>query len=475
MTDENIKSVDNSSEETFLDPATMDIQWHEYSEKFEDLLNDGLDSELIELVTDISPGDLSEIVRPLSVDDTVKLISLLPRELASDVLAEIDKRSASAFVTLLDVEEIADIVEEMPSDEATDFLGELEDEKAREILAAMEPEERQEVTELLKYEPDSAGGLMAKEFLAVTETADCLTAVNALKELDPVDLDEIHYIYTIDEAGKLLGRIRLVEMLMKPWSTPVAEAMERDPHCVEADLDQEMVAQFVKTHDLVTLPVVDHNGVLLGVISADDVLDVIEEEATEDYSRLAGTSVDELGETSPLRIARSRLPWLLAALVGQVGCVFMMKSFEAGLAATVALTFFIPAIMAMGGNTGIQTSSVVVRGLATGEVDVFHIGKYLLRELGTALITGGVIALCMYFVALFIVGNSQLALVLTISMLSVVIFAALVGTSIPLILHRIGIDPAIATGPFITTSNDIAAILIYLTMASMLLSEGVGT
>ncbi len=343
-----------------------------------------------------------------------------------------------------------------------------------EILAAMEPEERQEVTELLKYESDSAGGLMAKEFLAVSETADCLTAVNALKELDPDDLDEIHYIYTIDEAGKLLGRIRLVEMLMKPWSTPVADAMERDPHCVEADLDQEMVAQFVRTHDLVTLPVVDHDGVLLGVISADDVIDVIEEEATEDYSRLAGTSVDEFGETSPLRIARSRLPWLLAALVGQVGCVFMMKSFEAGLAATVALTFFIPAIMAMGGNTGIQTSSVVVRGLATGEVDVFHIGKYLLRELGTALITGGVIAICMYFVALFIVGNYQLALVLTISMLSVIVFAALVGTSIPLILHRIGIDPAIATGPFITTSNDIAAILIYLTMASLLLSEGVG-
>ena len=217
--------------------------------------------------------------------------------------------------------------------------------------------------------------------------------------------------------------------------------------------------------------IVDHKGVLLGVISADDVIDVIEEEATEDYSRLAGTSVAELGETSPLRIARSRLPWLLAALVGQIGCVLMMKSFEAGLAATVALTFFIPAIMAMGGNTGIQTSSVVVRGLATGEVDVFHIGKYLLRELGTALITGGVIAICMYFVALFIVGNSQLALVLTISMLSVIIFAALVGTSIPLILHRVGIDPAIATGPFITTSNDIAAILIYLTMASLLLSE----
>ena len=239
-------------------------------------------------------------------------------------------------------------------------------------------------------------------------------------------------------------------------------------------MDQELVAQFVKTHDLVTLPVVNHDGVLLGVISADDVLDVIEEEATEDYSRLAGTSVDEFGETSPFRIARARLPWLLAALVGQVGCVFMMKSFEAGLAATVALTFFIPAIMAMGGNTGIQTSSVVVRGLATGEVDVFHIGKYLFRELGTALITGGVIAFCMYFVALFIVGNSQLAMVLTISMLSVIIFAALVGTSIPLILHRIGIDPAIATGPFITTSNDIAAILIYLTMASILLSEGVG-
>jgi len=231
------------------------------------------------------------------------------------------------------------------------------------------------------------------------------------------------------------------------------------------------VAQFVMTHDLLTLPVVDTDERLRGVIHADDVLDVMEEEATEDFAHLAGTS-EELGEKSPLKVARARMPWLLAALVGQVGCVFLMSNFEDALTKVVALSFFIPAIMAMGGNTGIQTSAVVVRGLATGEVDVYNLSRYLWRELATSIMTGGIIALCLYVVARLIVGNEDLAVVLMISMLTVIIFAAMVGTAVPLALHRLGIDPALATGPFITTSNDVMAIVIYLGTASLLMQAG---
>lgn len=458
-------------DDPFLDPAHLAREWHDHAVLFEELLADAREEELGTIARDMAPGDLSEIVRPLSVDDTARVIQLLPLDLASDVLAEIDKRSVDAVVELMTIDAIAEIIEEMPSDEAADVVGEMEEQTAREVLAAMDREEREEVRELLQHEADTAGGIMAKEFTVVDDEASCLQAVEAVRGVEPDDREHLHFIYVVDADGRLVGRIPLVEMLMEPWSTPVRDIMEPDPHHVEPDLDQEQVAQFVMSHDLVTLPVVDAEERLVGVIQADDVLDVLEEEATEDIAQMAGTS-EELGETSPLKVARARLPWLMAALVGQVGCVLLMDHFEATISGAVALSFFIPAIMAMGGNTGIQTSSVVVRGLATGEVDVYHVGRYLLRELATSLLTGGIIAVCLFVVATIIVGNDALALVLMISMLTVIVFAAMVGTAVPLLMHRVGIDPALATGPFITTSNDVVAIVIYLGTASWLLGRG---
>jgi len=459
---------EDALDDRYLDPSNLEAQWHEYAGRFERLLREGDEATLAEVAAELAPGDLSEIVRPLSVDDTARVIQLLPRDLASDVLSEIDKRSVTALMELLTIEAIADLIEEMPSDEAADLVGELDSDQAREILAAMEQEERDEVRELLQYSPDTAGGLMAKEFIAVDEAATCLQAVEAVRTVDEDDREDLHFLFVVDETGALCGRIPLVEMLLQPWSTPVVDVMERDPQRVDVGLDQEQVVQFARTHDLVTLPVVDDAGRLVGVIASDDILDVLEDEATEDMALLAGTR-EELGETSPVKVARARLPWLLGALLGQVGCVLMMQHFEADLAATVSLTFFVPAIMAMGGNTGIQTSSVVVRGLATGEVNVYHIGRYLMRELATALLTGSLVAAALFVVADLLVGNRELALVLTIAMLAVIVFAAMVGTAVPLMLHRFGVDPANATGPFITTSNDILAILIYLSMASVLI------
>jgi len=458
-----------TSDGPFLDPAKLNEQWHEYGVRFKSLLADNREEELKAIAAELSPGDLSEIVRPLSIEDTARMIMLLPINIAADVLVEIDRRSVDVLVSLTSYSAIADIMEEMSSDEAADVVGEMSAEDARQVLAAMEKEEREEVTELLQYEPDTAGGIMAKEFLSIPADATCLQAVRAVRALHPDDRESLHFIYVIDDQERLVGRLPLVEMLIQPWSTIVATIMEHDPHFVELGLDQEHVAQFVRTHDLITLPVVDAWSRLVGVIHADDVHDVMAEEATEDIAQMAGTS-EELGETSPLKVARARLPWLLAALVGQVGCVLLMHHFEATLQGAVALSFFIPAIMAMGGNTGIQTSSVVVRGLATGDVNVYHIGRYLLRELATSLMTGSLIAASLFFVALFVVGSQELALVLTFSMLVVIIFAALVGTAVPLFLHRVGIDPALATGPFITTSNDVVAIVIYLGLATLILN-----
>jgi len=459
-----------ADEEHRFDPSHLEREWFAYTERFLDLLRQGRDEEVGRLAAELTPGDLSEIIRPLSVEETARVIQQLPTDLAADVLTEIDERNLPGLLELLDIEAIADMVEDMPSDEATDLIGGLEDERAREILEAMEAEERAEVRELLQYGPETAGGLMAKEFIAVPVTATCREAVDAVRALDPDDREQLHFLFVVDEQGRLTGRIPLVEMLLQPWSTPVREVMEPDPLRVRVDLDQEQVVQYVRTHDLVTLPVVDDRDRLVGVIAGDDVLDVMEEEATEDLSLLSGTS-EELGETSPLRVARARLPWLLGALTGEIACIFMMRHFQASLEQTVALTFFIPSMMAMGGNTGNQTAYVVVRGLATGDVNPLHLGRHVLRELSTTLLTGSAVAVYLFSIAMLIVGNLYLSVVLGLSLIAVVLFATLIGSSAPLLLHRLGVDPALATGPFISTSNDFFGVVIYLSIASVMLGR----
>lgn len=463
-----------SSEERMLDPSNLEAEHHAIEKRFETLLDSGDETEISKLALELSPGDLSEILRPLSVEDTARILRLLPPDPMAEVLSEIDNRSLGTLFKLLDNDLIADIIEEMPSDDATDVIGDLDEEKAREILAAMEDEEREEVRELLQYDPETAGGLMGKEYLAVSGGISCGEAVDELRAMDEDDLEETHFVFVVDDQGRLAGLLSLMHLLLAAPSATVESVMEVDPLYVTVELDQEEVAGFFRIHDLINLPVVDHRMKMLGLITADDILDVMEEEATEDISRLAGVSVHEFGEQSSFRVARSRLPWLVGALMGQIGAVAVLGHFEQSLESKVALAFYIPMIMAMAGNIGIQTSSVVVRGLATGEVDFFHLGRHLLRELGTALLTGLIIAVLSFAVAYAISQDLQVALVLGLSMLAVIIFAAMAGSGIPLLMHRVGVDPAVATGPFITTANDIVGLLIYFGLAAALLGIGGG-
>lgn len=460
------------TDERVLDPSNLEAEHHALEKRFTALLGAGDDDAMRTLALELAPGDLSEVLRPLSVEDTARILRLLPADPLAEVLSEIDNRSLGALFTLLDIDEIADIIEEMPSDDATDVIGELDQEQAEEILAAMEEEERSEVAELLQYAPETAGGLMGKEFASCPDDQTCAEAVAGLRALDEDDLEETHFVFAVDAAGRLTGRVPLTRLLLADPSARLGEVMETDPRYVTVDLDQEEVANFFKIHDLISLPVVDAQMRLVGRITADDVIEVMEDEATEDISRLAGVSVEEFGEQSSFRVARSRLPWLLGALLGQLGAVVVLDHFEKSLEAKVALAFYIPMIMAMAGNIGIQTSSVVVRGLATGEVDYYHLGRHLLREFGTALMTGLAVALAIAGVSLLVSGDADLSFVLGLTMLLVVLFAAMAGTGIPLALHRAGIDPAVATGPFITTANDVVSMLIYLGLATLLLSLG---
>jgi len=465
---------DERADDRVLDPANLDAERHALGQRFVALLDGGRDDEVRALADELSPGDLSEILRPLTVADTARILRLLPPDPVAEVLLEIDNRSLSALLTLLDVDAIADIVEEMPSDDATDLLGELEPQHAEQIMAAMDEAERSEVADLLQYGPETAGGLMGKEFTACTEDHTCQDAVTLLRGLDADDLDETHALFVVDARGRLTGQLPLTVLLLAERSAQVVDVMERDPLYVSVDLDQEEVAAFFMTHDLITLPVVDHQMRLVGRITADDVMDVMEEEATEDFSRLAGVSVAEYGEQSALRVARSRLPWLLGALLGELGAVLVLRHFEASLQTMVALAFYIPMMMALAGNVGIQTSSVVVRGLATGELALYKIGRHLGRELMTAGLVGVSIAVSLAGLSYLLSGDPYLSAVLGIAMMLVVLMSAMVGTGIPLVLNKLGIDPAVATGPFITTTNDLFGLLIYLGLASVMLSLGGG-
>jgi len=457
-----------------LDPSNLEAERYQVAQRLNEAIASGDDATVGQLAGELSAGDLSEILRPFPVADTIHVLRQLQPAFLAEVLAEIDNRSTSAFLTLLDHAEIADILEEMPSDEATDVLGSLDTTQQELILAAMEAEERAEVTDLLQYGPETAGGIMGKEILTCRDDMTSGEAVAALRTHDEDELAEMHFVFVVDERGHLVGRVPLFRLLLTPPSTPILQMMESNPLYVGVDLDQEEVAQFMMTHDLISLPVVDHRHRLIGRITADDVLDVLEEEATEDISRMAGVSVTEFGEQSTTRVARSRLPWLLGGLAGQFGAILVMQRFETSLTNLVALAFFIPAIMAMAGNVGIQTSSVVVRGLATGEVRYYHLGRHLLRELWISLLIGGVIGVCLFLIGYVVVGDVKLAYVLSLSMLLVIIMAASIGTGVPLLLHRFGVDPAVATGPFITTANDIFGLLIYLGLATLILSLGGG-
>jgi len=462
------------ADDLVLDPSNLDAERHALELKFEQLLERNDTGSLRDLAMGLSPGDLSEVLRPMSVEDTARILRTLPPDPLAEVLSEIDNRSQTALFTLLDIDEIADIIDEMPSDEAADVIGELDTDQAAEVLAAMEETERSEVADLLQYAPETAGGLMGKEFATCTESQTAGEAVSGLRELEEDDLEETHFVFVLDGKGRLVGRLPLIRLLISDPTNSVSEVMETEPLYVEVDLDQEEVAGFFQTHDLISLPVVDAHTVMVGLITADDVLDVMEEEATEDISLLAGVSKKEFGEQSSFRVARSRLPWLLGALLGQFGAVLVMSRFEQSIQSMVALTFYIPMIMATAGNIGIQTSSVVVRGLATGEVDFYHLGRHLLRELGTAVMTGTAVAAGIYLVSWMVSGDMNLSFVLSLSMLLVVLFAAMAGSGIPLVLHRFGVDPAVATGPFITTANDIVSMVIYLGLATLMLSLGSG-
>lgn len=409
---------------------------------------------------------MAYILRSLSPDKRKAFFDSLNPDLGAKVLRELDSVSESELLAELDNPEISEILDEMPSDDAADIVADLSKEKADQILQLMEEKESIDVKKLLEYKEDTAGGIMTTEFAALNQELNTEEAFQLLrKRIEP---GPIHYVYVVDDNRKLLGVLLLKRLITSSPDIRLKEIMNRNIISVGTDLDQEEVARIVSKYDLLAVPVVDPENRLVGIVTVDDVIDVIKEEDTEDIFRMAGTDEEEWLHRSIFKVAQIRLPWLVTTLLGGLISCGLLKAFQFTLEKVIALAFFVPVIMGMGGNIGIQSSTIVIRGLATGNIDLSQIRKVIFKEMRVGATMGVACGMIVGSIAYILEKGPILGVVVGTSMFMAITVAATMGTLVPLLFRRLKIDPAIASGPLVTTSNDITGLVIYFFLASWL-------
>ncbi len=425
-------------------------------------------SDMERLIEELHPADLADLVEHLESDEILAVFKLLTPERAGEVLKEISAPIQEKIAHELDDQTITQILNELNSDDATDIFSYFERERTQKIIGLVQPDVSEELHKLLGYETDTAGGIMALEFVSVSANSDIRGAIESIREKRE-DVEKLYYVWVVDNDGKLVGVVSMKDLLLEPIDTKIQDIMNSEVISVDVDTDQEEVARIIKQYDLTHVPVVNGKHKLIGRITNDDIIDVIEEEASEDISLMAGVLDQEIAEESALKISRARLPWLLLGLFGGLISAIVINHFHGSLEKILALSFFIPVIMAMGGNTGTQAATVVIRGLATGDISIVHTGKRLLTELWVALINGILCGILLGFVVAFWLSDPQLGLGVGVSLITVILFSGSFGAFVPLLLRKLNVDPALAAGPFITTSNDILGLLIYLSIITRFL------
>lgn len=451
---------------------TENIQFQltdELIEQVEQLIEAQNDKELKKLLDEFHYADIAEILDELNLEESMYVIKLLDSETTSDILMEMDEDNREKVLKNLSAKEIAEEIEELDTDDAADIISELSEERQQAVIDQIEDEEHKaEITELLAYDEDTAGGLMAKELVKVYETwtvAGCMRRIRGQAK----DVTRVHSIYVVDKQDKLIGRLSLKDLIVAKSEQKIADIYISTVDSVNVNDDVEDVAKVMAKYDLEAIPVVDENQILLGRITIDDIIDVIREEADKDYQMAAGITGDVEADDSILQLTRARLPWLFLGLIGGIGAFLIMEGFE-GLftGKAVILFFFTPLIAAMAGNVGVQSSAIIVQGLANDDVRG-SVNSRLIKEMLLAALNGVILALFLFLFVWAFKGEIITALAISISLVAVIIIAGLIGTFVPLFLNKRGIDPAIATGPFITTSNDILGILLYFWIAKMIL------
>jgi len=426
--------------------------------------------EVKEMLQDLHPADIAELFDNLSTKDQSFVIDLLDNEISADILLELEEDDRKKFLKTLTAKEIAeDVITEMDTDDAVDVINELSDEKKDEVIAQLEDQEHaKEIVDLLRYDEATAGGLMGKEYIKVYKDWSVLTAVKQMRK-QAEDLEEVFSIYVIDEDEKLLGILSLKRLLTTSSNTKVSDVYNDKVQYVKTYAKDSEVAKVMEKYDLYEVPVVDELMRLVGVITVDDVIDVIREEAEENYQLAAGITHNVDSDDSIWKLTRARLPWLLLALVGSFIAVNVSQSFSNAMNLYPQLFFFTPLVAAMAGNVGVQSSAIIVQGLANNNISG-SIWKRLGKEMLLAMLNSTILALVLLLATHFIMSTSyEISSTIVLALVTVMILASLIGTFIPIMLHKYGVDPAIATGPFITTSNDIFGLLIYFSIAKMIL------
>ena len=441
----------------------------QFLSELSDFISNNSDKKTQSLICDLHIADIAEIIEELSIEQATYLFQLIDEERSAKILIEIEDETREHILSTLSSKEIANkVIENLESDDATDVLSELPKEQKEEILSLIEDDDHASgIEDLLNYPEDTAGGLMAKELIKVNEN---WTTIRCLKEMrkQSSEVKEVHTIYVVDDHDKLVGTLSLKRLLLTETRILINEIANYDIVSVIATEDDDEVANIMNKYDLIVMPVIDETGVLLGRITIDDVMDVVKEEAEKDYQMASGITEDVESSDSVWQLTRARLPWLLIGLVGGLLGAKVIGIFE--IDKNIELAFFIPLIAAMGGNVGVQSAAIVVQGLANESVKINTMLSKLVKELGVALLNG-IICSTIIFGATFALNYPiDLSLTVSLSLFSVIVFAALFGTFVPLTLDKYKIDPALATGPFITTVNDILGLVIYFLIGQSILA-----
>ena len=442
----------------------------ELLKKIADLILAKKNTPLKKIVKDVHFADMAEIINELNEDQGIYLIKLFDSEKTSEILTELDEDVREKILKALSVKEIADEIEELDSDDAADILGELSDQRKEEVISEISDNNlADDLKELLSYKEDSAGGLMAKELVQANENWSITKCLKEIKKQGE-NVTRVHSIYVVDDKQKLIGRLSLKDLIISPAKKLIKDIYIPKVDSVNVYEDGEEVAKIMSKYDLEAIPVVDNKKKLVGRITIDDIIDFIKEEAEEDYLLAAGVQGDVEADDSIFELTKARLPWLFLGLVGGLGSVFILEGFEEVMNHPTykTLFFFTPLIAAMAGNVGVQSSAIIVQGLANDVVKGSLISR-LLKELGLSLINGIILGFLTILFGLATNLPIELSITISLSMLCVIVVAALIGTSIPILLDKKGIDPAIATGPFITTSNDIFGIFLFFYIAKIIL------
>lgn len=423
-----------------------------------------------EISVGIHPYDLWEFIEELSEDIQQEILSNFRRRVLVELLPELPDERQIEFIEIISPKRAAELLTKMPSDDGVDVLINLPLDVRRKILRYFKKEKREDIRRLLKHPADSAGGIMATEVVNLPEEVSVKEAIDYLRETAR-EFETIYYVYVSDKEQKLAGVVSLRDLVRATGDDTLKDIMNPDVIKVNAEMDQEAVARITADYDLAVVPVVDDNNILLGIVTIDDVLDVIEEEVVEDMGHLAGTGekIDKLIDAPLLTVVKARLPWLIFALIGE-GLIssYVLKLFETTLAAFIMLALFIPVIMALGGNVGVQSSTIFIRGLATKDIE--KPGRYFIRELKIGFIMGILIGVGVTIVAQLVVKMPIIGIIVGTSMFFTMTLASVTGILIPGLFSRIGIDPAISSSPLISTIQDILSLTIYFSLAKLMLN-----